>query len=230
MPTVLVQRHGARVDIVLNRPERKNSITEELAAELKAALLEVGQDSTVGCILLRGADGAFCSGIDLRDAGDGTKPKPLTSWTGVHAAMYSSRTPIVVAIERFAINAGAALALGGHVAVMGEGAFLQVSEASIGVPAPMCQAWLHLKHSPAVGDRVTLLTDRISAAECLSLGLVAEVVADGQVVARATELAERIAGYPATGRNGVARVWKMLRGEISNPEQWFADLLANSNG
>ena len=130
---VIVERVGSRLDIVLNRPDRKNSITQQLAVELRDAFLNV--PSEAGCILLSGSGGAFCSGIDLKIAGADLKNEPLTAWVEVHAAIYKCRVPVVVALERYAINAGAALALAANIVVAGESSFLQVGEIAMGVPA-----------------------------------------------------------------------------------------------
>ena len=86
---VIVERVGNRLDIILNRPDRKNAITQQLAVELRDAFLNVPSD--VGCILLSGSGGAFCSGIDLKVAGADLKNEPLTAWVEVHAAMYQCR-------------------------------------------------------------------------------------------------------------------------------------------
>ena len=220
---VLVERHGARVDVVLNRPERKNSITPELAAELRDVLVGVGADDSVGAVLLRGTGGFFCSGIDLKAAGDGTKPSRVEAWPDVQAAMLVSRAPVVVALEKYAINAGAALALGAHLTVMGESAFLQVGERAIGVAAPACQAWLELRHSRAVADRLVLMADRVGAADCLRMNLVAEVVPDQRVVARAEEIADAVAAHPGSGARMVDSVWSKLREPIGDPVAWFRD-------
>ena len=222
--TIRIERVGARVDIVLDRPARRNAVTQALAVELREALLLVGADPAVGCVVLRGEGGAFCSGMDLGAAGLDLSAEPITAWTGVHAALYRCAAPVVVALERFAINAGASLVLGANLTVAGEGSFLQASEMAMGVAAPMCQAWLHLRHSPAVADRLTLGCDRIAAPELLRLGIVSEVVADDRVVERAHEVADRIAAYPSTGRLGVGGVWQRLRGTIDDPEAWFASL------
>ncbi len=220
-----VERHGARAEVVLDRPERKNAITHELTVQLRDALTELSSDDSVNCILLRGEGGVFCSGIDLRDSGDGTKPAPMPAWPGVHAALYSCPAPVVVALERYAINAGAALALAAPVVVAGESSFLQVGELAIGVPAPMCAAWLHLRHAPAVADRLVYMADRVPASDLLRLGVVTEVVADDAVVPRAREIADRIASYPASGRIAMNAKWRELRGEIADPVAWFGNLL-----
>jgi hypothetical protein len=52
------------------------------------------------------------------------------------------------------------------------------------------------------------------------------VVADDDVLERANELADRIAAYPATGREGIARTWRNLRGVIDDPDAWFSSLVA----
>ena len=221
---VLVERYGARVDIVLNRPERKNAITQQLAVELASAIESVGSDQAVGAILLYGAGGSFCSGIDLKAAGDGEKPGPITAWVDVHQAIYRCPIPIVVALERYAINAGAALVLAANLSVAGESSFLQTSERAMGLAAPMCQAWLHLRHSPAVGDRIALLGDRIPAPELLRLGVVTEVVPDADVLTRAAELADWVADHPVSGRTGIEATWRKLRAEPDDPDAWFASL------
>ena len=108
-PVVLVERTGNRVNIILNRPERKNSVTAELAEQLRDAFVAVNADPSVGCVVLQGAGGFFCSGIDLKAAGDGQKPAPLLAWPSVHAEIHKCTVPVVLALEKYAINAGAAL-------------------------------------------------------------------------------------------------------------------------
>ena len=225
MPDVLVERHDGRANIILNRPERKNSLTAPMVEELRDAILAVNADPAVGCVVLQGAGGFFCSGIDLKAAGDGTRPAPMTAWPAVHAALYRCPVPVVLALGKYAIKAGASLVLASNVVVAGEGSFLQVSEMQIGVAAPMNQAWLHLRHSPAVADHLMLRAERIASDDLLRMGVVTEVVEDGAVLARANELADRIASYPPSGRDGVAAVWRKLRGTLDDPERFFTGLV-----
>jgi enoyl-CoA hydratase len=115
--------------------------------------------------------------------------------------------------------------LAANIVVAGESSFLQVGEIAMGVPAPMCQAWLHLKHSQAVADRVVLIGDRIVGADMVALGLVSEVVVDGEVLNRSRVVADHIASHPQRGRDGIERTWDSLRGRIDNPDEWFANLI-----
>lgn len=224
---VRTESHANRVDIILSRPERKNSITSEMAEQLRDTIRLVSHDESTHCILLRGDGGVFCSGIDLAASGDGKKPGPMPAWPAVHAALYASPVPIVVALEKYAINAGAALALAAPVVVAGESSFLQVGELALGIAAPMCAAWLHFRHAPAVADRLIFLADRVPAPELLRLGVVTEVVPDANVLTRAEEIADRIASYPISGRIAMNKKWKQLRGEIEDPETWFPNFLSN---
>jgi enoyl-CoA hydratase/carnithine racemase len=59
----------------------------------------------------------------------------------------------------------------------------------------------------------------------VALGLVLEVVADGEVLNRSRAVADHIASHPQRGRDGIMRTWDSLRGRIDNPDEWFADLI-----
>ena len=65
MSTVLTEDRGAVRIITLNRPERLNAITEQLIADLNAALTDAQADDGVRAIVLTGAGRAFCAGDDL---------------------------------------------------------------------------------------------------------------------------------------------------------------------
>src|SRR3954463_2900959 len=66
MPTsVLLETDGAVSTLTLNRPDRLNKITTQLAGDLRAALAEAQADDAVRVIRLRGAGRAFCAGYDI---------------------------------------------------------------------------------------------------------------------------------------------------------------------
>lgn len=226
---VRLERHDGWAEIVLDRPARRNAIDGALADGLAQALAEVRGDPTLRAIVLSGAGGAFCSGLDL--TAFGATPRPAwvegfpARWRGVHAALASLESVLVVALERFAINGGAALALAGDLAVCGEGAFLQVAEIRLGMAAPNNLAWLRLRHPESVAARLVLTGDRVAAPELMRLGVVSEVVPDAQVLARCRERATEISTWPA---DGVARIKASLRAAFldTSPDAWFARFAA----
>jgi enoyl-CoA hydratase len=232
-PAVLLERHEGWAELVLNRPDRRNAIDGALAHGMLDALDAVRADPTLRALVLRGAGGAFCSGLDLKAFGATPAPDwvagfPAT-WRRVHVALASLDAVLMVALERFAINGGAALALAGDLAVAGETAFLQVAEIRLGMAAPNNLAWLRLRHPESVGARLALTGDRVGAAELLRLGVATEVVEDARVVDRCRERATELAACPA---EGVARLKASLRAAWlgTTPEAWFASFAAPQPG
>lgn len=222
MSTVLIERHTGWAEVTLNRPEVRNAIDIALAQEFGDAIADLEADASVQVVVLRGAGGAFSSGLDLKGIQANTSPGSSFAelWLRVHQGLMASRKVWIVALERHAINGAAALAIAGDWLVCGEGAFLQIAEIKLGMAAPRNVAWLALRHSEAVAARICLLGDRVGAAELLRLGVATEVVADDQVLARARELAQTITGYPA---QGITAVKQGLRAAHTRgaPEAWF---------
>ena len=214
---------GCWGEVMLNRPERKNAITGPFGEQLADALEELQQDQQVQALLLHGAGGAFCSGLDLNAFN--AEPEPAwvagfqASWRRAHNALFNCNKPIIGALERYAINGGAALAIACDYLIAGEQAFLQVGEVQIGMAAPYNMAWLNLRHSERVIAEVTLIGDRLPAAELVRLGLVNESVADDQVLLTARALCQRFADFPV----GTPQKIKIgMRARVSeSADAWF---------
>lgn len=219
--------------ITLNRPERKNAITGPLLDELASAVRTAGADTAVEAVVLSGAGGAFCSGLDLREY-NADPPHPwlagaADSLRDAHVALATCPAPVVVALERYAINGGAALALAGDLVVAGQSAWLQVGEISLGMAAPNNLAWLLARHSLATTLRVVLRGDRMDGPTLVQLGLAHEVVPDDAVLHRAVDLAREIAGHPAgAGRNLKTAALRVAG--VDDAEGWFRRARELSSG
>ena len=192
--------HDGWAELVLNRPERRNAIDGDLGMALAGALRALDTDDAVHTILLRGAEGSFCSGLDLKafraDPPPEWLPKFNIIWRAVHTALYDCRKPIVAALERFAINGGAALALAADLLVAGETAFLQVGEVQMGMRAPFNIAWLRLRHPESVAAKLALTGRRFTGPELTEMGVAHACVPDAEVLVHAQELAHELASYP----------------------------------
>jgi len=201
-PVVSIEQHPTWVEIILNRPERRNALVPSMAVAIEAAIKEAESKDSVSAIILRGADHCFCSGIDLKalqseeDPGSDDGRWHQAPIRALHLALYACQKPLICVLEKYAINAGAALVFACDLAVAGETAFLQVGEVQQGSDIPMNAAWLHLKSSEMVAARLALLGDRVSAKELLSLSLVHRVVADEEVLATARAWADRMGNFP----------------------------------
>ena len=74
--TINLYRSGAAVKLELNRPERLNALSDELAGQLLALLQEVAEDPSVRSVLITGAGRAFCGGADIRQPSLTARPGP----------------------------------------------------------------------------------------------------------------------------------------------------------
>mgnify|MGYP000375868599 CR=1 FL=1 len=223
-------RHEGVAELVLNRPERKNAVTGPLVESISRALSEAEADGTVRAVVLRGAGGSFCSGLDLKEFNADPRPEWVPAfqagWRGLHEQLFAFPKPVVCALEGYAINAGAALALAADFIVAGNGAFLQVGEVIQGRPAPMNLAWLRFRFGDALTRRVTLLGRRMPGAELARLGIVLASVEDDAVLGRTQELAAELAQMPPSGIATTKAALRQLD-LPGGPNSWF-DLAARA--
>lgn len=220
MPDTHVIDHDGWSELVLDRPARRNAITPEMVAGVTTALADlVGRGAPV--LVLRGADGFFCSGLDLDVFAAGVPDGFGQSMQAMHVALFRYPSTIVGALEGAAINGGAGLALACDLLVAGAGATLRIAEIAQGLIAPMNIAWLAARTTESVAAQLVLTGRRVGAAELARLGLVAEVVDDADVERRAAELAATLAGYPAAGQQATKAALRAL-GPVRDPDEWFA--------
>jgi len=215
--------HGNWAELVLNRPERKNAITGPLGIALAEGLAEINANGQIQAVLLRGEGGAFCSGLDLKAFNADPAPDWLPDfqkiWRGAHRGLFNCNKPIVGALERYAINGGAALALACDLLIVGEEAFLQVGEIQIGMAAPYNLAWLALRHPESVAADLAFIGRRYAGPELVKLGVATDCVADDQVRDSASRLCETLAGYPSGAGERIKTGIRARLGE--NADTWF---------
>ena len=232
MAEVELIEHEGWAEVVLNRPERRNAIDGALGERLAAAFGRLDADDGVHAVLLRGAGGAFCSGLDLKAFNAEPPPDWLPRfgaiWRSAHKAIYRSRKPIVAAMERYAINGGAALALAADLLVAGKTAFLQVGEVKMGMAAPYNMAWLRLRHGENTAAQIALTGRRFSGGELHRRGIAYAVADDDAVVETARALVVELASYPA---GAAQRIKATLRAYNDTPaDAWFDRATDLANG
>lgn len=223
------EMHDGWGELVLSRPDRRNALVGPMVADLRAGLGHL-LAREARAIVLRGEGGAFCSGLDVDAFAVRPAPEWVAGWAGdwadFHRELYRCPAVIIGALERFAINGGASLALACDVLVAGEGAFILVGEAAIGMHAPMNVAWLRLRTSEAVAAQMALAAGRMPAADLHRLGLVHTIVADTAVTQEAQALAARLAGFPG---QGLAAIKAAMRRPVAQGEDVFATVLATGH-
>jgi enoyl-CoA hydratase/carnithine racemase len=198
-------RVAERVAVVtLQRPEAKNALTLEMKQALAKLLPQLATDPCVGAVLLTGAGQAFCAGGDTkRMAREGAPPSPderkrQLRWEhGIPLALHRMPKPTLAALPGPAAGAGFSLALACDLRVMAESAFVTTSYVKLGLSGDYGASWFLTRLvGPARAREILFLGDRLSAAECLALGLANRVVPDAELEASAHELARRLANGP----------------------------------
>lgn len=221
---ILVDRNDGWTEITLNRPARKNAMTGPMMDGLADAIDEASNDADVAAVVVRGAEGAFSSGVDLTELQAEPQPTWVPHFTDslrrAHLALYRCRCPIIVALERYSINGSTALALAGDLIVAGDGSFMQIGEIRQGASMPMNAAWVLLKSDESTLSRLALVGDRVSADRMHELGLVHEIVPTDQVVTTARAHADRMAGYPGGSARRVKA--EIRRRSTIDPDEWFS--------
>lgn len=189
-------------ELVLNRPERRNALAPGSAAALREGLARLLADG-MRVIVLRGEGGTFCSGLDVDLFKGGAGADWARDWTGFHRDLFACPAVVICALERYAINGGASLALGADLMVAGEGAVLTVGEAAIGMHAPMNLAWLRLRAPESAAAQLALGAGRMSGADLHRLGLAWALTPDDAVLDHARAAAARMAAWPAGTLAGI---------------------------
>ncbi|MFF4958122.1 crotonase/enoyl-CoA hydratase family protein [Streptomyces sp. NPDC001222] len=197
-----VQREGATLVLTLNRPQAKNALSLPMLVGLYDGWIEADGDDRVRSIVLTGAGGSFCAGMDLKAlAGRGMEGQRyrdrLTADPDLHwKAMlrhYRPRKPVVAAVEGPCVAGGTEILQGTDIRVAGESATFGLFEVRRGL-FPIGGSTVRLpRQIPRTHALEMLLTGRpYSASEAAAIGLVGHVVPDGSALETALEIAERI--------------------------------------
>ena len=190
-----IERSGDVAVVTLERPEKRNALSIDLRIELTETFRALGEDDSVGCIVLTGAGTAFCSGMDTSQFGGDleNRRRLVETSTSAFDAVGECKRPVVAAVNGPALAGGFALSLLCDMRVAHSSAIFGYPELPRGIPPSYASARAVL---PATVAQELCLTGRVvDAQEAQRLGIVREVV-DGDVKERGREVAESVAALP----------------------------------
>jgi 2-(1,2-epoxy-1,2-dihydrophenyl)acetyl-CoA isomerase len=186
MSDVLSIENDGHVRVIrLNRPEKKNALSSELAWGVLTAIEEAHRDDDVWVIGVTGVDDAFCAGLDLAGSEAVSPLSPQTDflddihWVGrfLLTLRYECDKPIVAGVNGVAVGAGLSLAMGADIRLMKRGARILAGYPRIGGSPDGGLTWTLVQ---AIGYeqamRFLLENRTVEADEAKALGLVSEVV------------------------------------------------------
>ena len=207
--TLDLQIKGGIATVALNRPEARNAMSAELMEEMIACAARIAARRDIDVAIVRGSGPCFSAGADLKDVRRwANAAQPLdeqrdTAVLGYRMARAWEELPQITlaAIEGYAIGGGLALAAALDWRVMAKDAFVSLPEISLGIPL----TWGTLPRlvnlvGPAKAKRLTILCERVPAAEALAIGLADFVAPPGKAFKAACDLAARVRALP---RNSV---------------------------
>jgi enoyl-CoA hydratase len=227
-PLVLVEAEGPILVVTINRPEKRNAANSEVLCRLYDAWVRLDTDDDIRVAILTGKGNTFCAGMDLAEIGRLRQGIIDNEWIerftkepqialGGWLKTYRPTKPVILAAEGFARAGGTEILQGTDIRVAGESAVFGVTEVQRGL-FPMAGSAVRLRRqvSYAVAAEMLLAGEDISAQRAYDLGLINHVVPDGQALAKAKEIAQRIA------RNGplaVQGILATLRATEAMPEE-----------
>jgi enoyl-CoA hydratase/carnithine racemase len=196
--TITVDRTDGVLTVTLTRPERKNALSPEMAAELIELFGSVAFDPDVRVVVVTGAGDAFCSGADLSSVS--TDDHGLVRMRSIHRVaqlLHDLPQPTIARINGVAAGAGLNIALGCDLTVASTEARFSVIFAKRGLSTDFGGAWLLPR---LVGlhraKELALLAEVLPASEAERLGLVNRVVPPAELDGVVGEWAARLAAGP----------------------------------
>ena len=200
--------------ITVNDPDRRNALTGDMSARLRAAVERAEGDPDVHAVVVTGAGKAFCAGADLSAlgaAGGGEAESGLQQLYDGFMAVGNCRLPTIAAVNGAAVGAGLNLALAADVRIAGPGALFDARFQKLGLHPGGGATWmLQRAVGPQVARAALLFGMRFDAESAVRHGLALSVADDP--VAAALELA---AGPAAAPREVVLSTKATMRATIN---------------
>ena len=218
-PHALIERRGHVLILTMNRPKARNALSGPMMALMRQAWDEVDADPDIRVAVLTGAGGAFCAGADLvamttAPPGDSFRKSGM-DLSVIDALLKGRRLtkPLIAAVEGAAIAGGTEILQATDIRIAGSSARFGISEARWGLFPLGGSAVRLVRQIPYAIAADLLLTGRhIGAAEALRIGLIGEVVPDGQALGRALELADLIAANGPLAVQAILRTIRLTEG------------------
>jgi len=196
--TLLVERRGRVLEVTINRPEQRNSISAQAHLDLDAVFNAYEADPDLWVAILTGAgDKAFCAGADLKNAAGGGMAIPLSGFAGLVARRRTK--PLIAAVNGIAFGGGLESSFSCDMIVADPAARFGLTEVKVGLVAAAGGAIRLPRQIPRKIALEMLLTGRhMTAQEAERWGLVNRISAPGDALGEARAFAAEIASVSPT--------------------------------
>lgn len=201
---ILTEQRGHIQIIMINRPAQLNALNKETITELNKVLTVANEDKKTGVIILTGAgEKSFVAGADIKEFADFDVKQGADLAKSGQTVLFSHienlSTPVIAAINGFALGGGLELAMASHIRIASSNARMGLPEVSLGV-IPGYGGTQRLAQLVGRGkaNEMVFTAGMINADDALKWGLVNHVVEPQDLMAKAEEIAGKILNNSAT--------------------------------
>jgi len=210
--TIDFSRDGGVARVALNRPDKLNSFTRQMQAELREAIAECERDGAIRAVVLTGNGRGFCPGQDLADLS--FEPGNMTDLGAVIEDNFNPLIrriqalpkPVIARVQGIAAGAGANIALACDLVIAGRSASFLQAFVNIGLVPDSGGTWF-LPHRVGVARAMGLamLGEKLTAEQAEQWGLIWRCVDDDRLDAEVAALAARLAAMPTRALAAIKR-------------------------
>ncbi len=237
-PILLRETLGSIAVLTLNRPEARNSLSEGLITELRAALEEIHDDARVRAVVIAANGSAFSAGHDMKeltarrtdaDRGRGYFAQIMNACSAMMQAIVQLPTPVVAAVGGIATAAGCQLVASCDLAVASEAATFATPGVDIGLfcSTPMVALSRNVPRKQAM--EMLLTGEPVSAGTAREIGLINRVVAAGTERDAAIALAAKVALKSAyTVKLGKAAFYRQAEMSLADAYRYAAEVMTEN--
>ncbi|MBC7492238.1 MAG: enoyl-CoA hydratase/isomerase family protein [Novosphingobium sp.] len=225
--TITVEVSDQIATITLNRPERMNACSLDMAGEINDAVSSL---EGARCLIITGAGRGFCSGADLSargsraiSGGEGSYIALTRHYNPMMVNLARLNMPIITAVNGAAAGVGCSIGLAGDFVIAGRSGYFLQAFVNIGLVPDGGASWMLPRMvGKARATEMMMLGEKISAEKAVDWGLIYKMVEDDQLQAEARALATRLANGP-TVSYAVMRKNILIAMENSYSEQLLAE-------
>ncbi len=208
---LLVETNGQIAEITINRPKQLNALNKETIAELHEALKSADENTAIGVIILTGSgEKAFVAGADIKEFADFSIAQGGELAQNGQEILFdfieNLSTPVIAAVNGFALGGGLELAMASHIRVASSNARVGLPEVSLGV-IPGYGGTQRLAQLVGRGkaNELVFTAGMMNAEDALQWGLVNHVVEQAELMDKAREIAGKILKNSASAVSSAIR-------------------------
>jgi len=218
---VLRKDGGGLATLTLNRPDKLNALTPSLFVELRRHIDAIAEDTSVGCVVVRGAGRSFCAGHDLDAITSGEHAPSEYFEPETVDALENLPQPTIARLHGHCFTGGLELALACDFLIAAESTKLGDTHGQWGL-APIWGMSVRLPErvGPSTAKRLMFTSQRVGGTEAEAIGLVDRCVSDDDLDQAVVDLAEGILAN-SWGTNRIDKQLIADRSERSRADALF---------